>query len=75
MTLETGEIARQANGAVMATQGETVCLSLPACDRSSTMAQILLTTACCDASPSGDGSFVPFQVNYTERFSAAGRTR
>lgn len=58
IVLETGEIGRQANGAVLATMGETV----------------IYTTACCAARPSGDGSFVPFQVNYQERFSAAGRT-
>jgi polyribonucleotide nucleotidyltransferase len=66
--IETGEIARQANGAVTLTDGET----------------ILLATACAEAPPSGsssnssqqhgDGSFVPLQVNYSERFSAAGRT-
>lgn len=56
--LETGEIGRQANGAVMATCGGTV----------------VYATACCSAAPVGDGSFVPLTVNYTERFSAAGRT-
>ncbi|GFR41812.1 hypothetical protein Agub_g2582 [Astrephomene gubernaculifera] len=56
--LETGEIARQAGGAVMAVCGETH----------------LLATACCSAAPVGDGSFVPLTVNYSERFSAAGRT-
>lgn len=57
--LETGEIGRQANGAVMASCGGTV----------------VYATACCSAAPVGDGSFVPLTVNYTERFSAAGRTR
>ena len=66
------EIARQANGAVTLTDGET----------------ILLATACAEPAPPpplfpgsssqqqqhGDGSFVPLQVNYSERFSAAGRT-
>ncbi|PNW83947.1 hypothetical protein CHLRE_04g214501v5 [Chlamydomonas reinhardtii] len=56
--LETGEIGRQANGAIMATAGETM----------------LYATACCSASPTGDGSFTPLTVNYAERFSAAGRT-
>ena len=70
--IETGEIARQANGAVTLTDGET----------------ILLATACAEPAPPpplfpgsssqqqqhGDGSFVPLQVNYSERFSAAGRT-
>lgn len=36
--------------------------------------QILYTTACADEDSSGDGSFAPLQVHYTERFSAAGRT-
>jgi polyribonucleotide nucleotidyltransferase len=36
---------------------------------------VLYATACCSSSPTGDGSFVPFTVNYAERFSAAGRTR
>ena len=35
---------------------------------------MLLTTACADEDSSGDGSFAPLQVHYTERFSAAGRT-
>eukprot|EP00775_Hariotina_reticulata_P013098 gene13098-13225_t len=42
----------------MATMGETV----------------LYATACCGSSPQGDGSFIPLQVHYQERFSAAGRT-
>lgn len=68
ITIETGEIARQANGAVTLTDGET----------------IVLATACAEPAPGpdaaasshqkGDGSFVPLQVNYSERFSAAGRT-
>lgn len=66
--IETGEIARQANGAVTLADGET----------------IILATACASPPPlpsggqasaqQGDGSFVPLQVNYSERFSAAGRT-
>jgi hypothetical protein len=36
---------------------------------------VIYTTACCSASPVGDGSFTPLQVHYQERFSAAGRTR
>lgn len=37
--------------------------------------QVLYATACCTDHPVGDGSFTPLQVNYAERFSAAGRTR
>ncbi|KAL4447781.1 hypothetical protein ABPG75_005000 [Micractinium tetrahymenae] len=56
--LETGEVGRQASGAIMATDGETM----------------LYTTACAVEDNVGDGSFAPLQVHYTERFSAAGRT-
>lgn len=58
ITLETGEVGRQASGAIIATDGETV----------------LYTTACSDNDFASDGSFAPLQINYTERFSAAGRT-
>ncbi|KAA6427955.1 MAG: polynucleotide phosphorylase [Trebouxia sp. A1-2] len=37
-------------------------------------AAVLYTTACCSLDATGDGSFIPLQVNYTERFSAAGKT-
>jgi polyribonucleotide nucleotidyltransferase len=56
--LETGKIGLQANGAVFASEGETV----------------LYNTACASRECTGDGSFVPLTVNYAERFSAAGRT-
>ncbi|KAK9785006.1 hypothetical protein WJX73_001650 [Symbiochloris irregularis] len=56
ITLETGEIGRQANGAVMLTVGETV----------------IYATACC-GDQGADGSFLPMQVQYSERFSSAGR--
>lgn len=58
ITLQTGEIGRQASGAIMARDGETM----------------LYTTACADEDSSGDGSFAPLQIHYSERFSAAGRT-
>lgn len=58
ITLETGEIGRQAAGAIMATDGETM----------------MYTTVCTDNDSAGDGSFAPLQINYAERFSAAGRT-
>jgi len=58
ITLETGEVGRQASGAIIATDGETV----------------LYTTACSDNDFASDGSFAPLQINYTERFSAAGKT-
>ena len=37
--------------------------------------QVLYTTACCNAGKTTDGSFTPLTINYSERFSAAGRTR
>jgi len=37
--------------------------------------QIVYTTACCSNEPVGDADFLPLQVHYAERFSAAGRTR
>uniref|UniRef100_A0A1D1ZYT7 polyribonucleotide nucleotidyltransferase n=3 Tax=Auxenochlorella protothecoides TaxID=3075 RepID=A0A1D1ZYT7_AUXPR len=62
ITLETGEIGRQASGAVMARDGDTM----------------IYTTACCDAAPEegapGARHGSPLQVHYAERFSAAGRT-
>ena len=58
VTLARGKIGLQANGAVMATEGETIVYS----------------TACASRDCTGDGSFVPLTVNYAERFSAAGRT-
>jgi len=57
LKLETGEIGRQAGGAVLATDKDTVVYS----------------TACVGQA-AGDGSFAPFQVQYSERMSAAGRT-
>lgn len=35
---------------------------------------VIYTTACADWSQRGDGSFLPLQVQYMERFSAAGMT-
>jgi hypothetical protein len=58
ITMETGRMGRQANGAVMVTDGETV----------------LYCTACADNRPCEPSDFAPFQVHYQERFSAAGRT-
>ncbi|MCC7462904.1 MAG: polyribonucleotide nucleotidyltransferase [Gammaproteobacteria bacterium] len=57
VTLETGELARQANGAVLVSMGETVVL-VTACARS-------------EAVPGRD--FFPLTVNYQEKTYAAGR--
>ncbi|MBI2743754.1 MAG: polyribonucleotide nucleotidyltransferase [Chlamydiales bacterium] len=58
LTFETGKIARQANGAVMLTCGETM----------------LLATACANAQASPDIDFFPLRVDYQEKFSSAGKT-
>ncbi|CAN1768677.1 Probable polyribonucleotide nucleotidyltransferase 1, chloroplastic, partial [Linum perenne] len=57
--VETGHIGRQASGAVMVTDGETV----------------VYTSVCLDDVPSDPSDFFPMSVHYQERFSAAGRTR
>jgi polyribonucleotide nucleotidyltransferase len=57
VTLESGEIARQADGAVLATMGETV----------------VLVTAVAAKSAKPDRDFFPLTVNYQEKTYAAGR--
>ncbi|GMH40287.1 hypothetical protein BSKO_08191 [Bryopsis sp. KO-2023] len=58
--LETGEVGRQANGAILASDGETV----------------IYTTACCNNDkPTSYSDFVPLTVDYQEKFSAAGKTK
>ena len=57
LKLETGRVARQANGAVMATLGETVVLCA--------------VTAAKTVKPGQD--FFPLTVHYQEKYSAAGR--
>ena len=37
--------------------------------------QVVYVTACCGDEPTGDADFLPLSVHYSERFSAAGRTR
>ncbi len=57
ISIETGRLAKQADGAVMLTMGKTM----------------LLATVCAakDAVPGTD--FMPLQVEYREKYSAAGR--
>ena len=57
ITLETGKLAKQADGAVMATLGNTM----------------VLATVCSakDAMPGTD--FMPLTVEYKEKFASAGR--
>src|ERR671921_2767718 len=57
LTLETGKVARQADGAVVATYGETVVLATVVSMR--------------EAKPGQD--FFPLTVNYQEKYFAAGR--
>ncbi|HTW34023.1 MAG TPA: polyribonucleotide nucleotidyltransferase [Rhizomicrobium sp.] len=57
LVLETGRIARQADGAVVATYGETV----------------VLATAVGDRNPKPGIDFFPLTVNYQEKYFAAGK--
>ncbi|MGZ8407999.1 MAG: polyribonucleotide nucleotidyltransferase, partial [Caulobacteraceae bacterium] len=57
LTLETGRMARQADGAVLVTYGDTV----------------VLATAVYAKSPKPGQDFFPLTVNYPERFYAAGK--
>ena len=57
LKLETGGMARQADGAVLATYGETV----------------LLATVCAAKSEKPGQSFFPLTVNYMEKFYASGK--
>ncbi len=57
LTLETGRVARQADGAVLATYGETTVLAA--------------VTAAKEPNPALD--FFPLTVHYIEKFYAAGR--
>src|SRR5688500_17097277 len=58
LTLETGRIARQADGAVLATYGDTM----------------VLCTAVGAKSPKPGVDFFPLTVNYQEKTFAAGRS-
>jgi polyribonucleotide nucleotidyltransferase len=57
LTLETGRIARQADGAVVATYGETT----------------VLAAVVAAKQPKEGIDFLPLTVNYTEKYYAAGR--
>ncbi|ALG68476.1 polyribonucleotide nucleotidyltransferase [Beggiatoa leptomitoformis] len=57
VTLETGEIARQASAAVMSSMGDTV----------------VLVTVVGSKNPSKEGDFFPLTVDYQERTYAAGK--
>ncbi|MEQ8445241.1 MAG: polyribonucleotide nucleotidyltransferase [Pelagibacterium sp.] len=57
LTLETGKVARQADGAVLATLGETV----------------VLATVVSAKTPKAGIDFFPLTVNYQEKYFAAGK--
>jgi polyribonucleotide nucleotidyltransferase len=57
LILETGKMAKQANGAVYAQYAGSA----------------VIATACCSDSPQEDLDFVPLQVEYNEKFYAAGK--
>ncbi|HZI93420.1 MAG TPA: polyribonucleotide nucleotidyltransferase [Patescibacteria group bacterium] len=57
LTIETGKIAKQADGAVTVRYGDTV----------------VLVTACADRKPKADVDFIPLTVDYRENTYAAGK--
>lgn len=57
ITLETGKLAKQADGSVMLKMGNTM----------------LLATVCAATEAKPDVDFMPLQVEYREKFAAAGR--
>ena len=58
ITFETGQIAKQANGAIIVRCGET----------------ILFCSACASKNALENVDFLPLRVDYQEKFSAAGKT-
>lgn len=58
ITFKTGKIARQANGSVMVTCGDTH----------------ILASACGNKTANPDCDFLPLRVDYQEKFSSAGKT-
>jgi len=57
LTLETGKVAKQATGAVVATYGETK----------------ILATVCAAKEIKADQDFFPLTVNYQEKYYATGK--
>ncbi len=58
LSFETGKIAKQAGGAVLVKQGET----------------IVFATACAAPKPDAEVDFLPLRVDYQEKFFSAGKT-
>ena len=57
LVLETGRMAKQANGSAFVTYGGSA----------------VLATVCCSSQPTPGLDFVPLQVEYNERYYAAGK--
>jgi polyribonucleotide nucleotidyltransferase len=57
VTIETGRLARQADGSVTVSQGN--CM--------------ILATVCANKEPREGQSFFPLSVDYQEKFASAGR--
>ncbi len=58
LTMETGQVARQANGSVILRCGETM----------------VFASACAASTAAEGVDFLPLRVDYQERYSSAGRT-
>ncbi len=58
ISFETGKIAKQAGGAVLVRQGET----------------LVFATACAAPKPNAETDFLPLRVDYQEKFFSAGKT-
>ena len=58
ISFETGKIAKQAGGAVLVRQGET----------------LVFATACAAPQPNAETDFLPLRVDYQEKFFSAGKT-
>ncbi|HOH36305.1 MAG TPA: polyribonucleotide nucleotidyltransferase, partial [Spirochaetota bacterium] len=57
ISFSTGELAKQADGSILCSMGETS----------------VLATAVADKKPSADRDFFPLSVEYKEKYYAAGR--
>ena len=57
LSIETGEVARQANGSVLVKYGDTV----------------VIATAVASKDPREGADFLPLTVDYREKFYAAGK--
>ncbi len=57
VTIETGKLAKQADGAAVVTMGNTM----------------LLATVCCKKEAVEGTDFMPLQVEYQEKYGAVGR--